>query len=175
MKTVLNLLTAGAVITVGIIAPGIPWAIVKLGKEFKQYNKKRLRQIVKRLSDQELISFQQEGKDTIITLSEKGRLKVLKFDVDNIRIKEPVVWDGKWRIVVFDIPEHKKKAREILRKKLKELGFYQFQKSTFLYPFECKDEISFLRANLEVVGYTKYLVVDEIEESEFFEKWFGIE
>ena len=52
--------------------------------------------------------------------------------------------DGEWRIVIFDIPEKFKKAREALRMKLKELGFLELQKSVFIFPYECEDEINFI-------------------------------
>ncbi|MEK9182320.1 MAG: hypothetical protein AAB781_01875, partial [Patescibacteria group bacterium] len=34
--------------------------------------------------------------------------------------------------------------REALRMKLKELGFLELQKSVFIFPYECEDEINFI-------------------------------
>lgn len=174
VNIVLGLLAAGAILAVAIIAPGVPGAIVKLSRQFKKYNKRRLRQIVKRLSDQELISFRKEGGDTVVTLTEKGKLKTLKFNIDNLKIKEQERWDGRWRIVLFDIPESKKVAREALRRKLKELGFFRLQKSAFVYPFGCKNEIDFIRSVYEVKDNVKYLEVSKIEEESFLRDIFGI-
>ncbi|HEY4694569.1 MAG TPA: hypothetical protein VIH52_01235 [Candidatus Nanoarchaeia archaeon] len=173
-KVILSLLAAGAVLGISLITPGVPGAIVKLGRQFNPYRRKRLRENLKRLSEQELIGFREENGQTVVTLSDKGRQRVLKFDIDSVRIKKPKAWDGKWRVVIFDIPESKKRGREALRRKLKELGFYQLQKSTLLYPFECKDEIDFIKANCEVSDYVKYLVVEELEEAEFFQNWFDL-
>ena len=61
-----------------------------------------------------------------------------------MKIKKPAKWDGEWRIVIFDIPEKFKQAREVLRIKLKELGFLELQKSVFILPYECEDEINFV-------------------------------
>ena len=44
----------------------------------------------------------------------------------------------------FDIPEKLKRAREVLRDKLKDIGFIELQKSVFAHPFECEDEINFI-------------------------------
>lgn len=173
-NAVLGLLAAGAIIGIALVAPGVPGAIVKLGKQFRRYERKRLRQIVKRLADQEVISFKQEGEETIVKITEKGKQKILKFDIDKLQIREPDSWDGRWRIVLFDVPETKKLAREALRRKLKELGFYQLQKSAFVYPYECKEEISFIRAVYEIKDCTKYVVVEELEEEDFFKSWFGV-
>jgi phenylacetic acid degradation operon negative regulatory protein len=43
-------------------------------------------------------------------------------------------WDGLWRVVIFDIEEEIKRVRELFRKKLKELGFGQLQKSIWITP-----------------------------------------
>lgn len=43
-------------------------------------------------------------------------------------------WDRKWRVVIFDIEEVNRGARDGLRKKLKELGFGMIQKSVFISP-----------------------------------------
>lgn len=45
-------------------------------------------------------------------------------------------WDGKWRVVFFDIAEISKRTRNRLRSKLKELGFGMLQKSVWLTPHD---------------------------------------
>jgi DNA-binding transcriptional regulator PaaX len=44
-------------------------------------------------------------------------------------------WDGKWRLVLFDIPERIRGRRDFLRKELEDLGFHQLQKSVCLTPY----------------------------------------
>lgn len=61
-----------------------------------------------------------------------------------MKIKTLKHWDKKWRIVSFDIPEKQKNAREALRKKLRDLDFYPLQKSMFVLPYPCQDEIDFI-------------------------------
>jgi len=46
-------------------------------------------------------------------LSLSGKKRILRYDLDNMKIKKPLKWDGYWRIVVFDIPEDEKR-REAL-------------------------------------------------------------
>lgn len=45
-------------------------------------------------------------------------------------------WDGKWRVVFFDIEEISRIARNKLRAKLKELGFGMVQKSVWATPHD---------------------------------------
>jgi len=78
---------------------------------------------------------EQNGQFVKIKISGKGIERVKKFDLDNLRIKPMKKRDRKWRIVIFDIPDKKKRARDVLRGKLKELGFYQLQKSVFVCPW----------------------------------------
>lgn len=53
----------------------------------------------------------------------------------------PKRWLGSWQIVVYDIPETKKVERNFLRRKLKELGFGYWQKSTWVSPFDVNREL----------------------------------
>lgn len=41
-------------------------------------------------------------------------------------------WDGKYRIVVFDIPENKRVVRDLFRRRLKNWGFIVWQKSVWV-------------------------------------------
>ena len=89
-------------------------------------------------------------------------------------IKKPRRWDGHWRIVLFDIPEKRRLGREALRSKLKQLGFYQLQKSCFIHPFECKSEIDFVCELFEVSPYVNFVVAKEIEGQTLLQKFFGL-
>ena len=78
-------------------------------------------------------------------MSKKGTQKAGWLQIDKLKIKRPQRWDRKWRIVIFDIAELKKLYREAFRGKLKELGFRPLQKSVWIHPFNCRDEIELLR------------------------------
>jgi len=51
-------------------------------------------------------------------------------------------WDGWWRIVIFDIEEKNRYARDMIRKKLIELGFGMWQKSVYITPHPVAEEIN---------------------------------
>lgn len=56
-------------------------------------------------------------------------------------------WDRKWRLVIFDIEEVSKQARERFRSKLKEVGFGMLQESVFISPYDiAKDFAEFIEA-----------------------------
>lgn len=71
-------------------------------------------------------------------------------------------WDGKWRVVFFDIPEKFRKRRNNFRYGLKNLGFYQLQKSMLVLPFKCEDEVANLCSRFKINSYVDILIADSI-------------
>lgn len=93
-----------------------------------------------------------EGK-VIIKLSEAGRDWVLLHkDYDG---KD---WDGVWRLVIFDIPEKNRKVRDTLRRRLKEWGFVQWQKSVWVGK---KPLANHLRELVKKLGVEEWVLVVE--------------
>jgi phenylacetic acid degradation operon negative regulatory protein len=68
-------------------------------------------------------------------------------------------WDKKWRILIFDIAEVSRKTRDILRLKLKELGFGMLQKSVWITPH---DILFDLKEFLEEKELTDYIFLMEV-------------
>jgi len=94
-----------------------------------------------------------------------------------LKIAKPKKWDGKWRVFIFDIPSYPKiynKAREALRDKIKTLGFFQLQKSVWVYPYECEDEILFLAEIYNVQKFIEILTVDKMLYGEKLKKEFKL-
>ena len=60
---------------------------------------------------------------------------------------------------MFDIPESEKFAREALREKLKNLGFAQFQKSIWIYPYPCENEIDFVTEFFSIAKHVNLITV----------------
>jgi len=96
-----------------------------------------------------------------ISLTEKGKKKAGWLQIDSLKIKRPKKWDGKWRLVIFDISQIKKLYREAFRGKLKELGFYPLQKSVWIYPFDCRAEIELLKEFFGLSDKELRLIVTE--------------
>lgn len=69
-----------------------------------------------------------------LRLSGRGKSKVIRdFPMAAFQNKK---WDGKWRIVLFDIEEKSRRIRDLFRAKLKELGFQMVQKSVYITPHD---------------------------------------
>lgn len=114
-------------------------------KEWTKISRKQLNQSIKKLYASRLVNskLNADGSVTLI-LTKKGEKHALRYQLNEMQIKAPKYWDGLWRMVSFDIPETKKHIRDSFRHYLKKLGFYEFQKSIFVHPYPCDDEIDFL-------------------------------
>ena len=75
---------------------------------------------------------------------------------------------------MFDIPEDRKRGRDALARVLKNLDFYQFQKSVFIHPFECRSEVKFVAEFFQVAPFVKFAVVSEMEGDSPLRKHFEI-
>ena len=83
--------------------------------------------------------------------------------MDKIEITRPAQWDKLWRLVIFDIPEEERTGRIALAAKLKEIGFYPMQKSVFIHPYECKNEIDFIVEMFNLAPYVRFLRVKDVD------------
>jgi DNA-binding transcriptional regulator PaaX len=101
-------------------------------------------------------------------------MKLKSFSIDLMRINKPKKWDGKWRVVMFDLPVRFSKARHFLRFKIKQLGFVQFQKSVWIYPYPCTDEILFIAEYYKVRKYIEMMTVLEISDEKTLKERFDL-
>ncbi|MEK7505245.1 MAG: CRISPR-associated endonuclease Cas2 [Patescibacteria group bacterium] len=140
------------------------WQILKnLSREWNFIDRRYLFQIIREFKLDRLISHtEKETGEVEIVITEKGQRHSLLFDPDKLKIVPPKHWDEKWRLVMFDIPETKKSARNALRLKLRELGFQEFQRSVFIHPHECEKEINFIVEFFEVRSYVRLITAEKI-------------
>jgi len=151
------------------------WEAVLKGKLKNDYSKKKVYNAFQTLLKRGDIKIKRKGKQIYIYLTEKGKARASWLQINDLKIKRPKKWDGKWRIVIFDISQLKKFYREAFRGKLKELGFYPLQKSVWIYPFDCQAEIELLR---EFFGFSekelRLIVAEDIGEASELKKFFRL-
>lgn len=131
----------------------------RAAKKKTAYNTAQISQALYYAKKRKLIRVKRADGKTVIELTERGRKRKLKYDIDKLRIPPQGQWDGRWRIVMFDIPESKRRGRVVLTDKLKHLGFLQFQKSVWIYPYPCEDEIDFVTEFFGVAPYVNLISV----------------
>jgi len=138
--------------------------VKKISKEWQKINERSLRTAIQKLYQSKLIDFKEKSDGTVsMTLTDNGKKKIIQFNLDLIEIKKPKQWDRLWRLVIFDIPEEERRGRNALAVKLKELGFYPLQKSVFIHPYECKNEVDFIVELFNLRPYVRLFTIKETD------------
>ncbi len=156
-KKILLLLEAGVALGATRSLSRQGYILKKLHREWKKINKDYLWRVIKEFNHDRLVEYHEHADGSIsIVLTEEGKNRALKFNVDSLAIPKPVIWDRRWRLVFFDVPEKKRRGRDALRLKLRELGFYEWQKSVFVHPYPCRDQIDFIVEFFELRPFVRY-------------------
>jgi len=180
VKEILKLLAAGAILSSTILIPGTAFIAGLAIKEheniqkkrhkaeWNKYNTWRLRQMLRRLEKQKMVVI--SGNSVIIT--KKGKTRLLEYDLLDMKLREKP--DGKWRIIIYDVAELGKQQRDAFRGMLKRLKFLQIQKSVYITPFPCYEEIEYIRQRFGLSSEVKMIVATGLEETEAYNAYFGI-
>lgn len=83
-------------------------------------------------------------------------------------------WDGKWRIVFFDIPEGKRPLRDYLRRVLKRQGFKEFQRSMWVWPYRLPSFIQKLLSDPIIRRYARAITTYDIDYDDDLRKMFRL-
>ena len=176
---ILGTLSITGILAVGLVAPNMVRLFEYLNpisrKNTIRFNQ-RVAQALLRLERHGLIKVTGEGKKREIHLTGQGEEVIDRLYAGAYVIPLPVRWDGKWRIVMFDVPEKRKKVRDTLRMLLRSAGFIHFQDSAWIQPYPCDELVTLLRSHLgSGKGEIRYLAVSFVDESDYaFRKHFDL-
>lgn len=167
LNATLGLIALGGILTFGIscTALGVFTKMLAERKKERYEEYQKLWRNFHNLKKQRALEFVEEKDGHLVYRpTKKGKEKIKKLIFDEMILEKPAKWDGKWRLTIFDIPEKYRKTRNALREKLKNLGFYQCQKSAWIHPFPCLAEIEFLKSVLNIKPFVKLFIIDEMED-----------
>lgn len=144
--TLLALAALGGIVVIAAVAPKIFSAFGRRGRHRRYFDRDEINRHTEYLRRRKYIEVVKgrEADTMEIKLTELGEEHLVKKAFGELKIIPQQKWDGIWRIIIFDIPEKRKWAREGFRQCLKRMGFYPLQKSAFVFPYPCKEEIAFL-------------------------------
>jgi DNA-binding transcriptional regulator PaaX len=134
-------------------------------KDVHNFTGKQLSVAVYELKRQKLIEKKKYDNSVLVALSEKGMLRAINYKFRRLSNKREN-WDGKWRMVAFDIPNSSEKGRKALNYRLKVGGFYELQESIFLYPYDCKKEIDAFVKLFKLEKYVRFGLLDFIDDED---------
>lgn len=179
---VLKLVGAGVFLAASVAIPNLPKALKPFlegqrkneYEAWKRFNIPYLKRTLERLENQKLVEITVENGVQVVKISSCGRKRILKYALDELAVEKPKIWNGKWTLVSYDIPNKLKKQREILQEYLRAWGFYPFHESVFLHAFPCGKQTLFLREYLGIGKYVRVLSVSKIENDKAFRDFFGV-
>ena len=172
-NVVLKSLYATATIGLVVVAPNS----VQLLRFVEKYTgskprlDRRISQAFSRLVEKGLIAKDREGHFKVTTKGE--RIIESQLHMEQL-VKKPLRWDGKWRIVIFDVWERRRATRDRLRIMLERNGFVKIHDSVWVHPYDCEELFIFLRTNLSLGRSVLYIVAEEIEQDEWLRTHFRL-
>lgn len=176
-ETVLVSLYFAAGVSLAVMAPNA-MRLLKYVERFvgpEPRLRRRMSQAISRLCDRGLIARVPTKKGTMLRLTPEGRAFATSLENSSLFVKKRTrKWDGKWRLITFDIWERRRTVRNRLRELLRRNGFCKIQNSLWVFPYECEELHVFLRTHLHLGWGVLYIVADEIEHDEALRKHFGL-
>lgn len=179
-REVLKLVGSGIFLAASVAVPNLPKALRPFLNQnsendaWKRFNIPYFKRNLERLEKQKLVETKTEDNQQIVQITDRGRKRILKYALDKLVIQKPNFWDGKWRLVSYDIPRNSSSLRDCFRKYLSTWEFYPLHKSVFLHAYPCEKEIEFLREFLGIGKFVRIFTVLKIENDQEFKEFFGL-
>ncbi len=171
-KDILKTAMRGGVVTVNEIISLVlgPKYDFKLERARRSYIRRRLTELLQ----QGLIVWGEEDGKKYIYLTERGQLRLESYALGEVKIKQPKRWDGKWRVVIFDIHERRRRTRDLLRRQLSNLGLVRLQNSVWVYPYDFSKLVTLFKVDEMIGRGILYLTVEELENDRWLRKHFKL-
>jgi DNA-binding transcriptional regulator PaaX len=137
-----------------------------------RYTTKR---VLGRLKQKGEIEFIEQNGKKFVQLTKRGE-QALAVSTEKMRLigTVPTRWDKRYRLVMFDISEKRKKTRDFLRREMIDVGFLRVQDSAWVYPYDCEEFVALLKADLHIGKEVVYAVVESIENDMWIRKHFKL-
>ncbi len=173
-QIILSVIGLTGIIALAVVAPNC----LKLLRFLpKQESKKRnyINQVVGRLEKQGLVKIENNSKrQKVVRLTKSGKIKLKEYELEKLTINKPKRWDGKYRIIIFDIKEWKRSTRNKLRAWFQHLGLIRLQNSVWVYPYDCQEVVALLKANYHIGKEVLYMEVSYLENDSWLKKIFNL-
>lgn len=149
---------------VALLYPGLPHPRLR----------HRLQITLQQLAKSDLVKIGQLDGVTIVKTTAKGRRRLLRYDLEQITIERPKKWDAVWRMVIFDIPEKHKAARNALNLKLRAMPMFKLADSIWISPYPVDAFINALRQAYEIDPYVRIIHATYLEDERLVRNFFNL-
>ncbi len=118
---------------------------------------------IKAMIDTGLAEVLSAGQSDFVRITAAGREKLYRDELSSTSMPISRTWDGKWRLVMIDLPEDRKNEREALRYLLKKAGFELLKNSVWVSPFPFEQFFSNIKKDLGLTTEMMIVVTDTID------------
>jgi len=153
----------GDMLTIALVKRSTSLLVRRAFQETTPKLEQRVYETISRMRRKRLIEFREMRGKRYPRLTKLGQEHMQRLQIGAVQIVKPRVWDGKWRIVIFDIRENQSSIRTKVRRLLQQLGFLQLQKSVWVHPYDCEELITLIKADLQIGRNILYIIADVIE------------
>lgn len=153
-------IAVAGILSVAVVAPNAMQIIKHFLPEndIKRHYKYRANTSLKKLISDGYVKENISNGKKYFTLTTRGKLRY-----QSLKDRKPKRWDGKWRIVSFDVYEKNRSKRNLLRKELQAYGFQMLHQSMWVYPYPCDEYVALLKSDLSFGKNVQYMLVDYID------------
>jgi len=124
------------------------------------------------LAKKGLIKYIDRDNERFIKLTKTGELEAL---LAKARVAEPTPkWDGKWRLIIFDIPEESNHKRYLFRTLLKKNNFFRLQQSVYISPHPLNREAIIYLEKSGLIDFIRIMKVEEMDNDKDLIKKFQL-
>ncbi len=175
-EIILSTAKLAGVISVAILAPNALQALKLLdGGTLKRNRKWYVDTVITRTLQRGLLKIKTNKQgNNFFVVTKKGEEILTRYEMGQLSIVKPKKWDKKYRVIIFDIKEHRRNKRDDLRNWLHGLGFVRLQNSVWVFPYECREVVMLLKFKLGVGSEVLYLTVEAIENDMWLKKTFSL-
>ena len=143
------------------ISKGVFYAFSRESFHYKDlriggYNPEKIYRNVKNLQQRGIL--QKDGKG-YFSFTKQGKQWARNSAQRHFKSQNQI-WDNKWRIVIFDVPQELHHARIKLAARLRGWGFFMLQKSVYVFPHKCEEELGYLCQELKISDFVDVIVAE---------------
>lgn len=173
-KVILTILATGGLMTMAVLAPNALQSLELLTGRRKYNRRYYLKTTASRLANKGLIRWEKGNNKTFAGITDKGRQTLARYQLGDYDFQKPKRWDGKWRLLIFDIKESKREVRNQFRLELSNFGFRRLQNSVWVTPHECGELSFLLKTALGLGREVIYISESKIENDKELRKIFSL-
>lgn len=139
-------------------------SLIRLLKEFG-HNEQNVRVAVSRMVKQEWLQSEKVGNKSYYFLTKRGEQRINEAANRIFKLKNEN-WDGKWRILIYTIPEEDRHIRDELRRELHWSGFGSFSNGCWISPNKLGDEVQTLIQKYKIEDYVEFFVAEQFKSKD---------